>query len=392
MNLNANLTKFVCLALASVAIACHDGKKKVLPVDHTPGVRKRTFESKDYASGWKYFSFKKGDFIAAPAKPEESLEWDVAFNRYYVKTNSGTSGKGKGGCRDSGETEFAAVTADKNAAFVADDSLRIMTTMGSYGMDSYNSAVTCEGSYSWVWYDYKISQWYHNRHVFVIRAASGENCAKMIFDSYKNSKGESGYITFRYVYDGEQAADIDQPEDAGKPAEPIPTAVKRDTVESAYMGGSKWHYYSFKNGLLPHLTDDEAKTSKEWDIAFDRNYIRTNSTLFGSGEGGALEQTGKTKFEEVPICPPSGYTQDKILTIKNSPMSMPKELETSVNPAFECGGEKGAWFVSKGMGKGYEYNRNVFAIMCADGKTKAKLIMCSFGNSQIVFEFVYPAD
>ena len=44
-----------------------------------------------------------------------------------------------------------------------------------------------------------------------------------------------------------------------------------------------------------------------------------------------------------------------------------------------------------GMGGGYEYNNNVFGILCADGTTKAKLIMRSYGSSQIIFEFVYPA-
>ncbi|MFR7809051.1 MAG: HmuY family protein [Butyricimonas faecihominis] len=56
---------------------------------------------------------------------------DVAFNRYYVKTNSGTSGKGKGGVLDS-ERNFAAVTGNVNSEFVVDDSLNIMTTMGNF--------------------------------------------------------------------------------------------------------------------------------------------------------------------------------------------------------------------------------------------------------------------
>ena len=102
MNLRLNLMKWACVVLALAAVACDDDKKKTLPGgETTEGERTRTFFSNDYASGWKYFSFKKGDFIETPAKPNESLDWDVAFNRYYVKTNSGTSGKGKGGCIDS---------------------------------------------------------------------------------------------------------------------------------------------------------------------------------------------------------------------------------------------------------------------------------------------------
>ena len=337
--------------------------------------------------------FKKGDFIETPAKPNESLDWDVAFNRYYVKTNSGTSGKGKGGCIDSEEKNFDAVTADKNAAFTVDDSLNIMTTMGKNGKDSFNPEIECEGSNSWAWYQYKEGVWYYNHNVFIFRSADGQNCAKVIFDTYKDQMGNSGHITFRYVYDGEQDADIeqpDQPDQPGQPDEPIQAGVKKDTVESNYMAGHKWHYYSFAKGELADMTDEKAAESLEWDIAFDRNYIRTNSGEGCKGKGGALDMN-KTEFDDVPNLPSSGYEEDITVTIQNSPMSKPQEIETTISPAFKCHEVKGAWFYSLGMGQGYEYNNNVFGILCADGKTKAKLIMRSYGNSQIIFEFVYPA-
>ena len=393
MNLKSNLMKWACLLFALAAVACYDDKKKGPAGGTTEGERTRTFVSGDYASGWKYFSFKKGDFIETPAKPNESLDWDVAFNRYYVKTNSGTSGKGKGGCIDSEEKNFDAVTADKNAAFTVDDSLNIMTTMGKNGKDSFNPEIECEGSNSWAWYQYKEGVWYYNHNVFIFRSADGQNCAKVIFDTYKDQMGNSGHITFRYVYDGEQDADIeqpDQPDQPGQPDEPIQAGVKKDTVESNYMAGHKWHYYSFAKGELADMTDEKAAESLEWDIAFDRNYIRTNSGEGCKGKGGALDMN-KTEFDDVPNLPSSGYEEDITVTIQNSPMSKPQEIETTISPAFKCHEVKGAWFYSLGMGQGYEYNNNVFGILCADGKTKAKLIMRSYGNSQIIFEFVYPA-
>ena len=221
MNLKSNLMKWACLVLALAAVACDDDKKKGPAGGTTEGERTRTFVSGDYASGWKYFSFKKGDFIETPAKPNESLDWDVAFNRYYVKTNSGTSGKGKGGCIDSEEKNFDAVTADKNAAFTVDDSLNIMTTMGKNGKDSFNPEIECEGSNSWAWYQYKEGVWYYNHNVFIFRSADGQNCAKVIFDTYKDQMGNSGHITFRYVYDGEQDADIEQPDQPDQPGQPL---------------------------------------------------------------------------------------------------------------------------------------------------------------------------
>ena len=56
LNLKSYLVTGVCLALAVMSVACSDDDKKKLPGEGD-GVRKRTFESADYASGWKYFSF-----------------------------------------------------------------------------------------------------------------------------------------------------------------------------------------------------------------------------------------------------------------------------------------------------------------------------------------------
>lgn len=391
MNLKFGLTRLACLALALVTLACNDDKKKVLPGGNAEGMRTRTFFSSQLSEGWKYFSFKKGAFVTlTEEQSKSSLDWDVAFNRYYVRTNSGTSGQGKAGCLDSGEKDFNAVVVDKHAAFIQDDMTAIMGTMGKDTVVSCNPAPECEGSHSWAWYKYMEGQWYYNHHVFVVRSASGENCAKLIFDTYKDAAGNSGHITFRYVYDGEQDADAVQPDEPETPVGPTPAEAKRDTVKSGFMSGSKWHYYSFKNGELTDMTDEKAGKSADWDIAFDRNYIRTNSAAFGGGKGGALDMN-KASFDEVPNCPTSGYTVDKIATIANSPMSSPETLEASINPAFKCGETEGAWFLSKGMGGGFDYNNHVFAVLCADGKTRAKLIMHSFGNSNIVFEFVYPA-
>lgn len=152
---------------------------------------------------------------------------------------------------------------------------------------------------------------------------------------------------------------------------------------------SGWKYFSFKKGNFIE-TPAKPNESLEWDIAFDRNYIRTNSGEGCKGNGGALDMN-KTEFDDVPNLPTSGYEKDKTATIQNSPMSSQKEIETAINPAFVCHEVEGTWFYVAGMGGGYEYNNNVFGILCADGTTKAKLIMRSYGSSQIIFEFVYPA-
>lgn len=388
LNFRSYLTRVACFALAITFVACNDDEKKTLPADGD-GVRKRTFESGDYASGWKYFSFQKGNFITTPAIPHESLDWDVAFNRYYVKTNSGTSGKGKGGCIDSGEKEFSAVTGDIHAAFTVDDSLSIMTIMTETGKDSYNPALECQGSHSWAWYKYMESTWYYNHNVFVFRSADGQHCAKVIFDSYKDQLGNSGHITFRYLYDGEQDADI------GQPDEPTPDEPEIPVTDSTvYISSSKesdpWKYFSFEKGLL-ELTEEEAANSLEWDLAFQRYYIRTNSGTSGRGQGGALDMN-KTTFDEVPNVPTSGYTEDEMIDVVKG---MTETKKVSGSPAFQCSGVNGWAHFNAPESMTWSYNNNVFAIQSADGRHRAKIIMKTYKGTNekgnIEFQYVYPA-
>lgn len=98
-NLKSCLMLLACLAFSFSFMACtdDDGDGDGLEVDDS--IRTRTFESADYNSGWKYFSFKKGNFVELTAEQATtSLEWDVAFNRYYVKTNSGLPEKERVEC------------------------------------------------------------------------------------------------------------------------------------------------------------------------------------------------------------------------------------------------------------------------------------------------------
>ena len=379
-----------CLAFSFNFMACTDDDGDGDGPEVDDSIRTRTFESADYNSGWKYFSFKKGDFVELTTEQATtSLEWDVAFNRYYVKTNSGTSGKGKGGVLDSGATTFAAVTGNVNSEFVVDDSLNIMTTMGNFTKDSYNPGIECEGSNSWAWYKYMESTWYYNHNVFVFRSADGKNCAKVIFDTYKDKLGNSGHITFRYIYDGEADADIEQGGD--EPEEPETPVTNNIVYLASSNATDPWKYFSFAKGDFVELTEEEAATSLDWDIAFQRYYIRTNSGTSGKGQGGALDMN-KTSFDDVPSVPKSGYTIDKLVSMMTTMGSFENK---SGSPAFQCKEQPTwAWFNAPAEMKWY-YNNNVFAIQTADGEHWAKIIMKTYKGTNekgnIEFEYIYPA-
>ena len=54
-----------------------------------------TIDASSY-SNWVYFSFEQAQVIDVE-NPEESMDWDVAFQRKHIRTNSGLSGNGNGG-------------------------------------------------------------------------------------------------------------------------------------------------------------------------------------------------------------------------------------------------------------------------------------------------------
>lgn len=388
--LNFKLCLMLLVSLAFFFTSCSDDDNKGDGQEVDPSIRTRTFESADYTSGWKYFSFVKGDFVDLTAlQAQTSLDWDVAFNRYYVKTNSGTSGKGKGGCIDSRKEKFAEVTTNINAEFTVDDSLSIMTTMGNNGKDSYNPEPVCQGSNSWAWYKYMESTWYYNHNVFIFRTANGKNCAKVIFDTYKDKLGNSGHITFRYIYDGKADADIDQPDQPGVD-DPVDPTIDSTVYISSSKEADPWVYFSFKKGILD-LTEAAAANSLEWDLAFQRYYIRTNSGTSGKGQGGAIDMN-KLTFDEVPNVPKSGYVLDEEIDMV---AGMTGTVKKSGNPAFKCSGSMGWAHFNAPASMTWSYNKNVFAIQTADGQQWAKIIMKNYksenSKGNIEFEYVYPA-
>lgn len=75
-----------------------------------------------------------------------ATEWDLAFNGYQLRTNSGTSGPGKGGAADLGYGEYDkwtskaqvdAYLAEHNMTFAVDDSASVYVTMSQNDWNKY---------------------------------------------------------------------------------------------------------------------------------------------------------------------------------------------------------------------------------------------------------------
>ena len=88
----------------------------------------------------------KEDKYADDASAIPTTQWDIAFCSYRLRTNSGTSGIGKGGAVDLGYGEYDKWTSkaqvdqymqEKNLSFVEDDSASVYVTMSQNDWNKY---------------------------------------------------------------------------------------------------------------------------------------------------------------------------------------------------------------------------------------------------------------
>lgn len=167
-----------------------DAKKQILS---------QTFEVKSTSTTvWKYFSFSKNDTVTI-ANPATSTAWDLAFQRYRVRTNSGESGPGTGGAANSykkGQQGFDALkTVSDTATFITDKSISIAVQQG-YAIYIVNPAL-------YTWFNIELAtqgtQIVPSDYVYFVRTADGKY-AKVWFKSYYSATNQSGYVTFQYKY------------------------------------------------------------------------------------------------------------------------------------------------------------------------------------------------
>jgi len=167
--------------------------------DNNTPISVQTFEVKANSSTvWKYFSFEKNDTVAI-SDPMTSSDWDLAFQRYRIKTNGGQSGNGMGSAANSykkGQSGFDALSAvSDTASFTNDTSVQIAVQQG------YATYVVNPELYSWFEIELAAqgTQIVPSDFIYVVRTASGKY-AKVWFKSYYSATNASGFVTFQYKY------------------------------------------------------------------------------------------------------------------------------------------------------------------------------------------------
>jgi len=192
---------FLLIAFAGVMAGCQKE-------NNSQPIESQTFEVNSSSSTtWKYFSFAKNDTLVV-ADPENSLEWDLAFQRYRIRTNGGKSGNGAGSGANTyqkGQAGFDALKiVSDTVTFTDDDSIEIAVQQG------YATYIVNPELYTWFSIELAAqgTQIVPSDYIYIVKTADGKY-AKVWFKSYYNALNVSGYVTFQYNYqpDGSKILD-----------------------------------------------------------------------------------------------------------------------------------------------------------------------------------------
>jgi hypothetical protein len=173
-------------------VACKKENNKII-------IGAQTFEVNSTGSTvWKYFSFAKNDTVTI-ADPLYSTGWDLAFQRYRIKTNGGKSGSGSGSAANSyqkGQAGFDSLKiVSDTATFAKDDSISIAIQQG------YAYYVVNPVLYTWFILEFATegTQIVPADRIYIVKTGTGKY-AKIWFKSYYSPENISGYVTFQYKY------------------------------------------------------------------------------------------------------------------------------------------------------------------------------------------------
>ena len=130
---------------------------------------------------WVYFNFANGTNVSTS---QDALDWDLAFRRTDVLTNSGdTNSQGQGGSVDLGKVALEEATVPSDG-FLQD------VTHEDRGLE--NPAL-----HSWYSYDWTSHIINSKDHTYALRTGTGK-VVFLAFVSYYCDDGSPGCITFRY--------------------------------------------------------------------------------------------------------------------------------------------------------------------------------------------------
>ena len=337
---------------------------------------------------WVYFSFTKGTVVEITNPKTTDDDWDIAFNRYNIRTNGGVSGKGEAEVVNTNNKDFAAVTKAPAEGYEKD---KKFTEVGRPAPGQTQPSITeveknpvisgtvmVENSKGW--YNYNRPKQGENtphfditKYVYVIKTAKGNKYVKIQLTGYtkSNQPDKSGFITFTYDFLTEK--------EVAKPVEKVALDFAGNEAKEVQLDATGgWKYFSLKNG---EVTPTTPANDLSWDIAFKGYYVRLNGGTSGKGKAEAF-RTEEKDFTKVTEAPKKGFEKDKEVTFTSRDGSSSKE---NVSPILTggFGSTTGAIGLNPAniakYGNVYGPNEWVYVIKTADG-TYAKIQVTDFYN------------
>lgn len=264
--------------------------------DNGDGTRTTVVDATDYETKI-YLDLGTGE-EKTPNSPEDSMGWDLSFQRFAISMNGGVSG--------SGDVEAKLVEEGFDGISIA--------PVGGYetdqadGPDENEDADLFFDRAGTVWYDYDPAT-----HVltprdvtYVVRSVEGD-FYKIKIESYYSDAGTAGHMRFTW---GPLA----------------PATVALISIDAS--ASDSFVYLNLETGSV--TTPANPEQSMDWDLAVRRTGFRTNSGTSGPGTGGAIEMVGQN-VDAVVSAPAKGYQLDALLPIPGPPGSG----EESRNPALD---------------------------------------------------------
>lgn len=158
---------------------------------------------------WVYFSLSKGEVVTV-TDPHNDLSWDMAFSRFNIRTNSGESGKGKGGVAKVQGTDFYAIKEiPANIAYTMDiaenipvgprgtaNVIRNSVISGYVAPDGQAPADASTVS-GWAYYAGG-GKMVPTNNVYIVKDASGVPYKIQLISYTHSQKTTGGFISFQY--------------------------------------------------------------------------------------------------------------------------------------------------------------------------------------------------
>ena len=170
-------------------------------VEEESGVYRLVVDASD-EDAWVYFDFDSKSEVEAPADPKASLDWDLGFRRFLVKSNGGVSGLGGMSVAALAEVSFDEVTVAPVGGYLED-------APGQVDPDAPDEVIQDEVDYAFNvendasstgWFDYNPTD--HTLSpaavVYVVRTVEG--CYyKLQFVRYYDGAGSPAILTLRFA-------------------------------------------------------------------------------------------------------------------------------------------------------------------------------------------------